>query len=162
HWSGVVRVSAAKLDSLLAQSSELLAIRHRAAAGAEAARALQEVAGGWPKEWRRIGQQFTRLLTDPVLPPDLPLPDELDAEPPRRRVERVLSQHKATMSRFARDIQRLATELSGDHRALEQAAQRIDTEVHRVRMLPFAEACEGLDRMVRDLAASSNKRADVA
>lgn len=161
-WSGVVRVAATKLDQLLAQSGELLVIRHRTLARAEAAMALQDATGGWQKEWRRVEQQFIRLLghagdaahdgADDALVPD---------EPPRRQAERLLGRHKAMLSRVARDMQRLAADINGDRRVLEQTAQRIDTEVHRVRMLPFAEACEGLDRMVRDLAASVGKTVEI-
>ena len=161
-WSGVIRVAAAKLESLLAQSGELLVVRHRALARAEAARALHDLTGDWQKEWRRIEQQFTGILSNANVDGAGPSSDDpAPAESPRRQVALLLGQHKASMSRFARDMQRLVAELSGDHRTLEQTAQRIDAEVHRVRMLPFAEACEGLDRMVRDLAASSGKNAEV-
>jgi len=163
QWSGVVRVAASKLDALLAQSGELLAVRHRAHARAEAARALHDATGGWQKEWRRIEQQFAGLVQTDAAPgmaaaaAGEPRPNESG----RRQAERLLGQHKSSMARFAREMQRLVAELRADHRSLELAAQRIDTEVHRVRMLPFSEACEGLDRMVRDLAASAGKRAEV-
>src|SRR5262249_19200050 len=55
-WSGVVRVAAEKLDSLMAQSGELQVARHRAAARAEAARALHDASSAWQREWRRLEQ----------------------------------------------------------------------------------------------------------
>jgi two-component system, chemotaxis family, sensor kinase CheA len=165
QWSGVVRVAAEKLDSLLAQSGELLVVRHRAFARAELARTLHDATGGWQKQWRRIEQRFAGLLKgnselgDGAAPDDGPAPrvEFRAADQPRRQAEALLSQHKTSMLRFARDLQRLVTELGADHRTLEQTAQWIDTEVHRVRMLPFTEACEGLDRMVRDLASADKK-----
>ena len=50
---------------------------------------------------------------------------------------------------------------SADGRVLKEAAGAIDDEVRRVRMLPFAEACQGLDRMVRDLAQDAGKEVDL-
>src|SRR5262249_35217176 len=90
-----------------------------------------------------------------------PSDESRSAESPRRQTDRLLSQHKKSLARFARDMQRLLGDLGADHRALDETAQRIDAEVRRMRMLPFAEACEGLDRMVRDLAASVGKMVNV-
>lgn len=163
RWSGVVRVAAEKLDSLLLQSGELLVVRHRALARAEAARALCDATNGWHKEQRRIEQRLADLIkSNPDPSEGASRPDDVAAAaPPWRRAQQLLGQHKVSMSRFARDLQRLAGDLSADHRILEQTAQWIDSDVRRVRMLPFAEACEGLDRMVRDLAASGNKKAEL-
>lgn len=61
-WSGVVRVAAEKLDALLAQSGELLVVRHRSLARVEAAGALHDASSGWRREWRRIEQRVAELL----------------------------------------------------------------------------------------------------
>ena len=160
-WSGMVRVSAARLDALLAQSGELLVMRHRARERVQVARALLETAGNWAKEWRRIEHQWADLVGNAATVAGSPSSDEF-AESPRRQLRRLSSRYKAGLSRFARDLQRLVAELNGDQRLLEQTAERIDAEVHHVRLLPFGEVCEGFDRMVRDLAAAGGKRAEVA
>ena len=47
--------------------------------------------------------------------------------------------------------------LTSDGRQLDQVADLLDDAVRRLRMLPFVEACQGLDRLVRDLARASGK-----
>src|SRR5262249_54886914 len=54
-----------------------------------------------------------------------------------------------------------AGSMAGDYRQLKQAADALDDEVLRVRMLPFAEACQGMDRMVHDLAHAAGKDVDL-
>jgi two-component system chemotaxis sensor kinase CheA len=45
--------------------------------------------------------------------------------------------------------------------ALSRASERLDEDAQRLRMVPFAEACEGLQRAVRDLGQSMNKSIDL-
>jgi two-component system chemotaxis sensor kinase CheA len=156
-WSGMVRVSAANLDTLLAQSGELLVMRHRARERVEVARGLLGATSNWAKEWYRIEYQWADLLGNAA---GSLSSDEIE-ESPRRRVGRLSGWYKAGLSRFARDLERLVADLNGDQRLLEQTAERIDAEVHRVRLIPFGEVCEGFGRMVRDLAAAGGKRAEV-
>ena len=48
-------------------------------------------------------------------------------------------------------------ELVADVRQLQHASAALQDDVHRIRMLPFQEACAGLERAVRDLATASGK-----
>lgn len=43
-----------------------------------------------------------------------------------------------------------------------RASERLDDEAQRLRMVPFVEACEGLDRALRDLALSLGKSVELA
>jgi two-component system chemotaxis sensor kinase CheA len=42
-----------------------------------------------------------------------------------------------------------------------RGSERVDDEAQRLRLVPFSEACEGLDRAVRDLAQSENKSVEL-
>ena len=75
---------------------------------------------------------------------------------PRRAVQ-ALAHVGDHLRQMEKDLERLAAAMAGDGRVLKEAAGAIDDEVRRVRMLPFAEACQGLDRMVRDLAQGAGK-----
>lgn len=48
-----------------------------------------------------------------------------------------------------------------DRRVLEQAAALLEAEVLRLRMLPFANVCEGFYRAVRDLARDTDKSVEL-
>jgi two-component system chemotaxis sensor kinase CheA len=58
-------------------------------------------------------------------------------------------------------LRRLLEDLSDDSRFLERAAASLNDEVHRARMQPFEQACQGLDRVVRDVGAGQNKSAEL-
>jgi two-component system, chemotaxis family, sensor kinase CheA len=119
-----VRVSAQKLDALLARSGELRVASLRLEGRAEVLEALREE------------------LT--LLRPQLQGPQESSA----RRIETRLAQ--------------LARELAGDRLALSHAVGGLDEEVRRSRTLPFAEACAGLERAVRDVARGAGKQVRLA
>lgn len=58
---------------------------------------------------------------------------------------------------IVRELQGITDEFAEDARALDRAAEKLSEEIRQVRMLPFAQACEGLDRVVRDLTAGGDK-----
>jgi two-component system chemotaxis sensor kinase CheA len=69
----------------------------------------------------------------------------------------VLRRAGDNLVRLERDVDRLVALQAGDRRQLARAARQLDEGVRRVRMLPFAEACQGLERSVRDLATAGGK-----
>ncbi|MFL5351041.1 response regulator [Archangium sp.] len=115
-----VRVSAQKLDSLLARSGELRVAGLRMEGRVELVEALHE--------------ELHHLR----------LRSRGEEEALARRLETRLAQ--------------LGRALAADRRTLLQATSGLDEEVRRARTLPFAEACAGLERHVRDLALSAGKR----
>ncbi len=56
-----------------------------------------------------------------------------------------------------RELRRLVAGLGEDVRLLDQTVRPVEDDVRRIRMLPFEEACAGLDRMVRDLSRAAGK-----
>jgi two-component system chemotaxis sensor kinase CheA len=135
---GFVRIPASKLDALLTKGGELLVARRRGDATGEAVTTLQELVSGWR--------------------------DELERGLVRRRQERLpesveshLDGSRDRLRRLSRDLDQLAGRLAADRLALEQAAIPLEEDARRLRMRPFSEACEGLDRMVRDLAMEGRK-----
>ncbi|MBY0522031.1 MAG: response regulator [Gemmataceae bacterium] len=126
-----VRVAADKLDTLLARTGELLVGRRRLQSRTQELVALRDAVGRWRAEWRR---------------------------PTRTGQASVSNRLVEEFTRLERDLERLAVGLQADTRQLEQAAGALDGEIYRARMLPFAEACQGLDRLVRDLVQVAGKR----
>jgi two-component system chemotaxis sensor kinase CheA len=62
----------------------------------------------------------------------------------------------------ARALATAVVGLAREHRVLADAALRLDEEVRRVRLLPFAEALAGIERVARDAAAVSGKTIKMA
>ena len=123
------RVATHKLDTLLASSSDLVVASSRVEAQLEQFATLRETA--------------TRIA----------------------RVARLASAHEddplhALAHSFLlleRELDAVGVGLRREIGAVAGATRRVDDEVRRLRMVPFGEACAGLERAVRDLALSLDK-----
>jgi two-component system chemotaxis sensor kinase CheA len=161
--AGTVRVPAEKLDALLAQSGELYVARRRIEARQEELSALREFVGRLRLEWSAVEKPLGKLFDDRQTTNGTAVVQRNHADRIRqlpRRQTLALRQAGQNLRRLEKELERLTSDLAGDNRFLHQAAASLDHEVRRVRMLPFAEACQGLERMVRDLAQAAGKDVD--
>jgi len=142
---GQIRVPAAKLDALLAAGADLLVAGGRPALRAAELEALHEDAAGcvrrWKKERRRLLVALERAGNGAAEPSLLALDDAL--------------------RRLAREADRLATAARADARTLARSVDDVLDHARRMRMRPFAEACEALPRASRDLASAAGKEVDL-
>jgi two-component system chemotaxis sensor kinase CheA len=150
-----VRVASEKLDSLLAQSGELLVARRRVELRGAGVEGLREWVTAWRAEWRRAEKPLLKSLggerADGSSRPAARLP---------RRVTAAVEETGRRLKQLEKELDQLATGVALDGRVLRTACDALDEEIYQVRMLPFAEACGGLERAVRDLARATGK--DVA
>jgi two-component system chemotaxis sensor kinase CheA len=149
--SARVRIPAAKLDALLATLGDLLVARRRLEPRSEDLEALLQSVSRWRADWRQVERPLRRALGL----------EEREGRALPRRAARVLNQIPEQLERTERALEALAAGLQADRRAITRAVAPLEDEVRRVRMLPFAEACEGLERAARDLARDTGKEVDV-
>lgn len=157
--AGFVRVPAEKLDALLTYSGELLVARRRVESRTSELEAIREFLGRWKTERRRCDRAL-RTLKRAENGGRSGLPSMAgtgDGKLLPRPAAVVLGQIDDNLRRLEKDLERFAMVLTSDGRQLDQVADLLDDAVRRLRMLPFAEACQGLDRLVRDLARASGK-----
>ncbi|MGZ3395207.1 MAG: hybrid sensor histidine kinase/response regulator [Isosphaeraceae bacterium] len=157
--AGFVRVPAEKLDALLTYSGELLVARRRVESRTSELEAIREFLGRWKTERRRCDRAL-RTLKRAENSGRSGLPSMAgtgDGKLLPRPAAVVLGQIDDNLRRLEKDLERFAMVLTSDGRQLDQVADLLDDAVRRLRMLPFAEACQGLDRLVRDLARASGK-----
>ena len=147
-----MRVPAEKLDALLTHSGELLVARRRVGSRGDDLEAIRDFLGRWRAEWRAVEKPLSALLGRPDTP--------RRAAPAPGRARRS-GRAGENLGRLERDLERLASAMTADRSQLDRAASLLDDEVRRVRMLPFAEACQGLDRAVRDVAQAVGKQVDL-
>ena len=149
--SNSVRVPAEKLDTLLARVGELQIAQRRVEARVGDLAALQDLVTQWKADWKRVEHVFAR---------EHPMAgDSVRALP--RRVALTLRQSGDHLRSLDKALDRLAGAMTSDARLLDQVTRPLDDDVRRVRMLPFSEACAGLDRMVRDLAQAKDKEVEL-
>jgi two-component system chemotaxis sensor kinase CheA len=150
---GFVRIPAEKLDVLLTRSSELLVARLRMDSRVEDLVTLREFVGRWNGQWRSAKERLRKFL---------PRNGQSGGEGllPRREAH-LLAQVGENLTWLERELEHTATALDADQHQIDGAAGRLDEEVRHARMLPFAEACQGLERVVRDLARTTGKAVEL-
>jgi len=156
--AATIRVAAEKLDSLLAQTSELLVARRRVEYRTNDAAELRELVGSIWSEWRELEKPLRTLFDDDA---------QAERDRPRnqvhlpKRTAAILQRTGQRLAQLEKDAERLKKNMSLDGRMLAQTCDALDDEVYQVRMLPFAEACRGLDRAVRDLGQATGKQVEL-
>lgn len=135
-----VRVYADKLDQLLNRSGELLVKQRRLLVWAEKMRSLYDDVARLKVQWR--GSKAQGVVAE-AASPDTPVS---------------LGTHTAgKIEDIEKRLGQALVAIDADRRELDQAAQALDDQVRQLRMLPFLQVCQGLERTVRDLAKAEGK-----
>ncbi len=145
-----IRVSAKKLDALLAHSGELLVARGRFAFRAREVAEVCEFATGLRKYWRDARTSLRHLINN--------VGHSHLADNQRQRMTGVVAQVGERIAHLNEKLDALSVALESDNRLLGQTCSILDDEVYHARMLPFADACGALKRAARDVASSSQKK----
>jgi two-component system, chemotaxis family, sensor kinase CheA len=150
----VVRIAATKLDALLACSGELLVARRRLQPRAEEIGALLQFLGHWREEWRKAERPLRRACIDGTR-------NDSGQQTVPVKAARALDQIAENIERAQKSLDAILSSLVSDDQALERAAAPLEVEIRGARMVPFAQACEGLDRAARDVAKAAGKEVDL-
>jgi two-component system, chemotaxis family, sensor kinase CheA len=143
---GQVRVEAEKLDALLAATGQLFVTGSRVASRPAELHALHDGAARSATDWRRTGRRLRLALERAGAPPSL--------------IHAVTGMENS-LREILDQAGRLAVDAADDARALAQATDEVADRVRRIRRRPFAEACEALPRMMRDLATAAGKEIEL-
>ncbi len=149
----VVRLSTAKLDSLMARVGELVVTRIGTGRRTTEVRALEEVVSAWQDTWRRVRPQYQKVAA--ALRDDTATANDL--LPELRRLLPALAQNDQRLHELSRQVAELRSGIETDERRLGQVTTDIEDEVRRTRMLPVSTVFDPLHRMVRDLARDLGK-----
>lgn len=145
--SGFTRISTDKLDALVARSGELLVARRRVTERTEDVAAVRGTLQRCRAEWNKLEKPLNKLTKKNVALP--------------KRATLALERTTEALRKLERMMDLLSSRMAGDHHALEQASVPLEEEIRRLRMVPFADACEGLERVVRDLARAGSKEVNL-
>lgn len=143
-----VRVSVAKLDTLLAHISELLMARMRAMERLEQIRRIEALSSAWQKDWQT--PRGTSFLAGQ------------DAAPSDKEWNQMLAcaaRSQERVRRMADMTAELTRQCADDTLQLSLVVGELEEEVKRVRMLPLHTITAPFGRMVRDLAQAAGKEA---
>jgi len=152
-----VRIPSTRLDRLLTLGGELRAAGSRTVGRDADLQRLLEMVRRWEAEWR-AGERSMQGLRRPTVHEEGPAGAADDSLP----AARMLHTGREKLQWLTRQLESLAAGLVADRLALDQVAEPLDREVMRARMVPFAEACEGLERAARDIAQKAGKEVELA
>lgn len=133
-----VRLEAGALDAILARWAEAAVERRRLGGGLAALADLRDFVADWRAEWRGQRALLRRTGTDGAT------------------IAKRLDDRLGAVATLVADRTTAATEAA---RALDRVSGALDDQLRVARMQPFAEACAGLERVVRDLALAQGKDA---
>ncbi len=139
-----VRIHTEKLDVLLARSGELFAARQHLRLTVDQLTTVSDSIRQLEAAWRRHGKGLSASAVS-------------TAEAPALSHDPLVEQTSARLTGILTEVDKLRLVLRQDLRQLEHAGSALDQQVSRIRMLPFAQACVGFDRMARDLARTLGK-----
>jgi len=66
--------------------------------------------------------------------------------------------HREDLRDLHATLERIATAMQAERTQLQRAAAELDEGIRSIRLLPFGEACAGLDRVAHDVAEATGKR----
>jgi two-component system, chemotaxis family, sensor kinase CheA len=132
-----LRVSASKLDTVLSRSGELLLAVRQTEKRRDEWRSLEEAALGLAADFRRL-----QALLSPSAATE---------------TRAAFQQVGAEIDKLREGVERAGADAATGGRGLVRTAGDLDSGVRSLRMIPFAEAGQGLERTVRDLALAAGK-----
>ena len=165
----LVRVPGRKLDGLLAQSGELLIARRRFDGRRSELAAAQDLVASVRAEWRtadtflkqwKPATKSNGARHEPHEPHEAN--DVLSAAALPRKAASALQTTRERLEHLERALDGLFAGMTEDMRTLDRVASSLEEQIHKVRMLPFSHACDGLFRATRDLALEQDKAVELA
>ncbi len=154
--SYTIRIQANKLDTLLAQLSELHVARIRTEQRMVQVHQAQDQMGQWQKEWLSVRESYNRLVRRSAN-----RSGERDTLP-FHDTDRLLSYLESSQERLrsmSSLVNHLVREYTTDSMQLSMAIDALEEDVKRARLLPFNTITAPFGRMVRDLAQVAGKSA---
>lgn len=158
--SGQVRVDGERLDRLMDLSGELQIARMQSRQEVEMAESLKAALHDCRTQWSQYAPLIADLAAKAAADAKGALAQRSAAR--TRQALRTVTSLGERLERLEQDLERLRQQLGASRKALEQAATPLERSIRQVRMLPFQQACDGLQRTVRDLAVASGRRIHLA
>jgi two-component system chemotaxis sensor kinase CheA len=144
-----IRVSLRKLDTLMAEASELLVARMHGEERQREINRLRKLHARWQREWRSVRAAYIRLARRLQ---DDEHADELLA------LFKFLETNQKYLSESHRELGQLAQATAQDTMRLSLLADQLQGDIGGMRLVPFESVIGGMQRLVRDLARDTGKQ----
>lgn len=145
-----LRVTVSKLDSLMAQASELVVAKMQGEERHKSLSGLIQKLTRWQREWRSVRAAYIRLARR-MQDSDMP-----DAE--LSTLFRFLEANQRYLQEANREVGGFRQLLAQDNMQLTTLADQLQDDISGLRMMPFESVVGAFQRMVRDLARDLGKQ----
>lgn len=162
-----IRISTARMDALLLQAEEMLAVKSAVNQRATELRDLHGMMETWQREWARVGAEVQRFRSvaeapegsklQPPAPPGEPL-----AGAARARLLDFLDWNHSYLQSLDARMSALAKAAEADRRFVGGMIDTLLNEMKRLVMLPFSTLLDIFPKQVRDLARDQGKEIDLS
>jgi len=147
--SDSVRVSSIKLDSMMKRSGELLVASRVLELRRSRMDEISGQIGRWMVDWRMVAKSG-RVQNK-----------AMDAKGQADFVRSIRKAEGERLKWMSKELASLGAAITADQRVLDTAVQRMDEEARAIRMLPFGQIFQFVQRAVRDIARSAGKEVEV-
>ncbi|NWJ47564.1 MAG: response regulator [Chloroflexi bacterium] len=147
-----IQINGAKLDDLLAVSTELLVAHLRVSNHQQDLAEIKNQLRNWSKLWRGMRGAYTRTLQGHSTSPAKKEEDLLNLLHFLEQNQQQLKELETRVNNFSEHFER-----SVDH--LAQTSRQIQFETRRLRLVPLNLLVEELERVIRQLSHSLGKQA---
>ncbi len=145
-----IRVTVSKLDTLMAQTSELVVTKMQAEERTKYVGEMIQKLSRWQREWRGVRAAYIRLARR-MQDSDAP-----DAE--LSTIFKFLESNQRYLAETNREIAQLRQLLTQDNMQLGTLADQLQDDMSRLRMMPFETVVGAFQRMIRDIARDMGKQ----
>ncbi|GAB4523278.1 MAG: hybrid sensor histidine kinase/response regulator [Anaerolineae bacterium] len=145
-----IRVTVSKMDTLMAEVSELFIAHMHAEAQQDSIKGLRQTLARWQREWRAVRTAYIRLARQGE-----------QISPEIMTIFRFLETNQRYLTEVNRALAQLAQTAAQDAMRLGTLADQLQDDVGSIRLVPFESVASGLQRMVRDLARDLGKQVTV-
>jgi two-component system chemotaxis sensor kinase CheA len=142
-----IRVSTAKLDSLMDSLGELMVARMREEQMLEQVKTVQQKTLAWQKGWRKLRPQFDHFRRQNSKTNNLEI----------QNLIRFLENNEQELKSISGSLNLLVGSLTNDRNHLQLVTDTLQNGIRNVRMLPIATLFDLFPRMLRDLAVERQK-----
>ncbi len=148
-----IRVSIHKLDSLMADASDLLVERGSIEQRLNEVKALRKAHQRWQKEWRRVRTAYIRSVRQASKTNSADADDQNDWS----ALIDFLNTTQRYMRATGQQLLLLDRMLAQDNLRISMIADSLQDSTRRVRLVPFDLHASAFQRTVRDVARQENK-----
>ncbi len=145
-----IRVTVSKLDTLMAQTSELIVNKMQGEERTKNVGDMLQKLSRWQREWRSVRAAYIRLARR--------MQDSDTPDPELTTIFKFLEANQRYLAETNREVAQLKQLLTQDNMQLSTLADQLQDDMSRLRMMPFETIVGAFQRMTRDIARDMGKQ----